>query len=129
MLKQMGAHKRNSGRKTNLELVKLVENLYTISAKEKSPVWRDVAMRLEKPIGNRAVINLARLDRYTKEGDVIVVPGKILGMGRMSKKITVSAYMLSSSAVAKLEKAGCKLYDLQSLARDNPKGSGIKLMA
>ncbi|MBX8637966.1 MAG: 50S ribosomal protein L18e [Thermoplasmata archaeon] len=125
----MGAHKRNSGRKTNLELVKLVENLYTISAKEKSPVWRDVAMRLEKPIGNRAVINLARLDRYTKEGDVIVVPGKILGMGRMSKKITVSAYMLSSSAVAKLEKAGCKLYDLQSLARDNPKGSGIKLMA
>ncbi|MBX8645803.1 MAG: 50S ribosomal protein L18e [Thermoplasmata archaeon] len=125
----MGAHKRNSGRKTNLELVKLVENLYTISAKEKSPVWRDVAMRLEKPIGNRAVINLSRLDRYTKEGDVIVVPGKILGMGRMSKKITVSAYMLSSSAVAKLEKAGCKLYDLQSLARDNPKGSGIKLMA
>jgi large subunit ribosomal protein L18e len=129
MLKQMGAHKKNSGRKTNLELVRLVESLYTISAKERSPIWRDVAMRLEKSVGNRAVINLSRLDRYTKEGDVVVVPGKVLGMGRISKKITISAYSLSSSAVAKLEQAGCKLYDLRSLARDNPKGSGIRLMS
>ncbi|MBX8635962.1 MAG: 50S ribosomal protein L18e [Thermoplasmata archaeon] len=125
----MGAHKRNSGRKTNLELIRLVEDLYRISAREESPVWRDVAVRLEKPIGSRAVINLSRLDRYTKEGDVVVVPGKVLGMGRMSKKITVSAYMLSSSAAAKLEEAGCMLRDLHSLAVDNPKGSGIRLMS
>ena len=125
----MGTHRRNAARKTNPELVTLVKNLYDISAREKSPVWRDVAMRLEKPIRNRAVVNLSKIDRYTKEGDVVVIPGKILGMGVVSKKITVSAYMLSSSATAKLERAGCKLYDLQSLAKDNPKGSGIRLMS
>ena len=44
--------------------------------------------------------------RAANEGDVIVVPGKVLGAGAINKKLTVAAFRFSASAVKKIEEAG-----------------------
>ncbi|MCL5254430.1 MAG: 50S ribosomal protein L18e [Candidatus Thermoplasmatota archaeon] len=125
----MGVKSRKRNVKTNPELNRLIAELFNLSARENAPIWRAVALRLEGPLANRPVVNLSRLDRLVSNGDSIVVPGKVLGSGEISKKITVSAYSVSSSAKTKLEKAGCEIHDLETLANSNPKGSGLRLMA
>jgi large subunit ribosomal protein L18e len=125
----MGVKSRKRHIKTNPELNRLISELYNLSVRENAPIWRTVALRLEGSLANRPVINLSRLDRLVNSGDSVIVPGKVLGSGRISKKITVSAYAISSSARAKLEKAGCQIHDIETVANANPKGSGLRLMA
>ncbi|MBX8631716.1 MAG: 50S ribosomal protein L18e [Thermoplasmata archaeon] len=125
----MGVNARKRNLKTNPELKRLVAELYGVSARGNAPVWRAVAVRLEGPVANRPVINLDRLNRLVKDGESVIVPGKVLGNGNITKKITISAYSLSSSARTKLEKAGCKIYDIEDLVKSNPGGSGLRLMA
>lgn len=97
--------------------------------KEKAKIWKDVAMRLGKSTRIRPVVNIENLEKQCKDGDVVVVPGKLLGAGALSKKITVSALSTSEEAEKKVAKAGGKYMDLLELAKKYPDGSGIKIMA
>ncbi len=114
--------------KTDPNLVILIESLKRGSREAGAGVWRDIAQRLEKPSRNWAEVNLSRLDRYTEEGDVIVVPGKVLGAGSLSKKLTVAAFKFSESARKKIEDAGGRSMTIEQLVRDVPDGSGITIM-
>ncbi len=124
----MGKHARVIDRKRNPQLVGLVDRLYTLSAAKKSKLWRDVARRLEAPVKSRPSVNLSKVDRFCKEGDTVLVPGKLLGAGSITKKVTVSAYSHSGSAARKLAEAGCSLVSIESLAESNPAGSDIKII-
>lgn len=124
----MGKHSRDIARKNNPQLVMLVEKLYTLSSGGKTALWRDVARRLESPTKSRAAVNLSKLDRICNEGDTVLVPGKLLGFGRISKKLTVSAYSHSGTAARKLAEAGGVFISIEKLAEKNPAGSNIKLI-
>ena len=124
----MGKHARAISRKTNPQLVGLVSRLYSLSAKEKSKLWRDVAQRLEGPAKARPSVNLSKLDRYCDDGETVLIPGKLLGAGNISKKVTVSAFAHSGSAARKLAEAGCSLVSIDALAQSNPAGSKIKII-
>jgi large subunit ribosomal protein L18e len=91
-------------------------------------IWRDIARRLEKPRRNWAEVNLSRLERYSEDGAVVVVPGKVLGAGNLSKKLTVAAFKFSSSARKKIEDAGGKSMTIEQLVKEMPDGSGIRIM-
>ena len=75
---------------------------------KKKAVWRRVAELLEKPRRKKIEVNVGEIDKKAREGEIVVVPGKVLGNGRITKKITVIAFSFSESAKAKIERAGGK---------------------
>ncbi|MFQ5838215.1 MAG: 50S ribosomal protein L18e [Thermoplasmata archaeon] len=115
-------------RKTNPGLVALIGDLRQAARENDAPLWRDLARRLSRPNASWAEVNLSRLERYTSEGDVLVVPGKLLGSGRLSKPVKVAALKASRTAREKVEAAGGRVLDLRQLMEENPSGSGIRIM-
>jgi large subunit ribosomal protein L18e len=114
--------------KTDPNLVFLIESLKKKSREKGAAIWRDIALRLEKPNRNWAEVNLSKLERYTEEGEVIVVPGKVLGAGSLNKKLVVAAYKFSGSARKKIEGAGGKSLTIAQLVQEVPDGSGVTIM-
>ena len=114
--------------KTDPNLTQLIEELKRESREKDIAIWRDIALRLEKPSRNWAEVNLSRLERYCNEGDVIIVPGKVLGAGILNKKITVAAFRFSNSAKKAIEDAGGKNLSIMELVKQNPEGCGVRIM-
>ena len=83
---------------------------------------------MEKPTRKRRIVNLSKINRYTKENDIIVVPGKVLGSGNLEHKVTIAAYKFSNSAKEKIKKAGAKMIPLLELSNESPKGKRIKII-
>jgi len=96
---------------------------------EKAPVWATVAERLSASRKNRPQVNLRKIELHSKDGDVIVVPGKVLGSGRFSKKVEVAAYNFTESARKSIEAAGGKALSILELSKRNAKGSGVRILA
>ncbi len=114
--------------KTDPNLMTLIDELKRESREKETAIWRDIALRLEKPSRNWAEVNLSRLERYCNDGDVIVVPGKVLGAGSLNKKLTVAAFRFSDSAKKAIEEAGGKNLSIMDLVKENPEGSGVRIM-
>lgn len=115
-------------KKSNQNLVKLVHDLKQTSLKEKCGVWKRVASDLEKPVKRARVVNLSRINRFSNENDVILVPGKVLAAGNIEKKVTVAAFRFSGEAIRKIQKAGGKTMTIPALVNENPKGKDIKII-
>ena len=96
--------------------------------KTKSRLWKDIAERIVRPTRQMKGVPLWRINKHTKEGDVVVVPGKVLGNGEMDHKVTVAALGYSQKAAEKLKAAKCKTHTIRELAEKNPKGSGIRII-
>lgn len=109
-------------------LVGLIQELKKRSSEQKAAIWDRVATDLEKPTRQRRVINLSSLSRYTKENEIVVVPGKVLGAGNLDHKITISAFQFSDGAKEKIEKNGSKIVPLLELSKSNPSGKRIRVM-
>jgi len=73
-------------------------------------------------------VNLSRLNRYTEKGDVVVVPGKVLGAGRLDHPISVAAFAFSELAREKIKKARGKCLTIPKLVEENPTGSNVKII-
>ena len=114
--------------KTDPNVLVLIDALKAESRSSGVGIWRDIALRLEKAKANWAEVNLSKLERYASEGDVIVVPGKVLGSGALNKKVTVAAYGFSESAKIKIEAAGGKNLTIMELVKEMPQGTGVKVM-
>jgi large subunit ribosomal protein L18e len=112
----------------NIQLKNLVVFLERAAAKNKAPIWRKSAFLLAKPTRKRVEVNLFDLEKNSREGDVVLIPGKLLSEGEIKHKITVAAWRVSKAAAAKLEKAGCKLESINKLVEKNAKGKGVKLL-
>jgi large subunit ribosomal protein L18e len=99
------------------------------SAREnEAPIWRDVAKRLETPGRNYAEVNLSKINRYTAENELVMVPGKVLGAGVLGHAVTVAALGFSATAVDKITNAGGKCMTIEQALEENPAGSGIRIM-
>jgi len=114
--------------KTNPQLIALITDLKAKTRENGAAVWRDIALRLEKPKRNWAEANLSKLERYAKEGDTVIVPGKVLAAGSVTKKITVAAYSFSDAAAAGISAAGGKTMTIRELMEANPEGSNVRIM-
>ena len=113
---------------SNPILLRLIAELKKRSNEQNANIWRRVADDLERPTRQRRVVNLSRISRYTKENEIIVVPGKVLGAGSLEHKLTISAFQFSNGAKEKIEKAGSKVINLLELSKENPSGKGIKII-
>jgi len=115
-------------KKTNPNLMELINGLKEKARDNEAPIWRDVARRLEGPSRNWAEVNVSKVSRYAEDNDTIVIPGKLLGAGEIDKKVTIAVYSASRKAVNKVESAGGKVIGVLELAGTNPKGSGVRIM-
>lgn len=73
-------------------------------------------------------MNLGQVARHANEGDVVVVPGKVLGSGEPGSKLTIAAFKFSPRALVKVEKAGGRCIPIIRLVEENPQGTRVKLL-
>ncbi len=113
---------------TNPLLLGLIEDLKKSSVDQKVNIWKKIASDLQRPTRKRRIVNLSKINRYSKENETIIVPGKVLGSGVLDHKLTISAYQFSDSAKEKLTKAGAKIIPLNELIKENPKDKRIRII-
>ena len=113
---------------TNIILRMTIRRLRSAARRNGARIWRVVAEWLERPRRQRVVVNLSKINRYTEPGDVVVVPGKVLGAGRLDHPVTVAAAAFSESALAKIKAAGGKAIHILQLIEENPRGSRVKII-
>ena len=113
---------------TNTVLKNVIHELKRTGHEHSINLWRRVANDLEKPTRNRRVVNLSSINRNSKENEVIVVPGKVLGTGSLEHKVTISAFQFSGSAREKIRKTGSRIVSLLDLSRQNPNGKDIRIL-
>ncbi|AKB19173.1 MULTISPECIES: 50S ribosomal protein L18e [unclassified Methanosarcina] len=114
-------------RKTNPRIVSLILTLKDGANVDSAPIWKDIAKRLEAPSRNYAAVNISKINRHTNEGDVLLIPGKVLGAGLLDHPVTVAALTFSESAVERITEVGGKCLSLEEIMEANPKGSGIRI--
>jgi len=113
---------------TNPELVKLIQDLKKKSRENKIELWRKMAERLSTSNRSRIALNVSRLNRYTKEGETVAVPGKVLGAGKADHPMTVAAFAFSDTAKSKILKVKGNCLSIRDLMEKNPTGKNVKLM-
>jgi len=96
--------------------------------KNKAPIWRALEEELAGSRANRREINVRRLSNVTKTGEVVVVPGKILGTGNLGHKLTVCAFSISEIAAKKVIESGGKVVTFEDLIKKHPDGKGVRII-
>lgn len=114
--------KDKARRKTNPTLADAIKN----ARKNKS--WVKLAHVLSGASRKHASINLEQIDKQTKAGDTILVPGKILGSGDITKKIKICALGISASALSKLKASKSEFITIGEEIKSNAKAEGIKVI-
>jgi large subunit ribosomal protein L18e len=94
----------------------------------KAKIWKALEEEFQKSRSNRRLVNIQKLNRVTKDGDVVIIPGKILGNGTIGHRITVCAHSFSEGALNKLNSSGTQIISLQSLISKYPDGKGVKII-
>ena len=118
--------KRNS--KTNPLLISLIQDLKKKSYENDAPIWKDIALRLEKPLRNWPEVNLDRISKYVGEKETALIPGKVLSTGTLTKKVSIAAWSFSDNAQEKIKKAGGQFISIEELLKNNPKGKDIRIL-
>jgi large subunit ribosomal protein L18e len=113
--------------KTNPRLDSLIADLKSAARSSGGEVWSDVAERLEKPRRTHAEVNLGRIDRYAREDETVVVPGKVLGSGALRTDVTVAAVDFSGTAETKIDQVG-ETMKLEQALEQNPEGSNVRVV-
>ena len=99
---------------TNPELISLIRDLKKQSQENQSEIWQSLAERLTTSKRSRVAVNLSRLNRYTKKGETVIVPGKVLGAGKPDHPLTIAAFNFSTMAKNKIEAIKGNVFQLEN---------------
>ena len=109
-------------RKSNSKLME------TIIAGKKNDSWNQIAGLLSGPRRKRICINIEEINKNSKPGETVLIPGKVLSQGEIDKKIKVVALNFSEKAKEKLLSAKCEIADILNEIKSNPSAKGIKII-
>jgi len=112
----------------DLELRRTIALLKSRSRKYEAPIWRAVADKLDRANKRRISVNLSLINRHTEPNDVVAVPGKVLGSGRLDHPVKIAAFRFSETARQKIKAAGGECLSFPSLLEMNVKGTGVKIL-
>ena len=116
-------------RKENPELAHTLIELRRTAKAHEALVWRDVALRLARPRHQVTPVNVGHLERLTQANETVVVPGKLLADGTLTKPLTVGAFHYSTAAREKIHRAGGKALQIHELLKAHPNGAGVRIIA
>lgn len=106
----------------------MAKDLKKASTKNDAPIWAKLAEYALKPSIARRDLNLNRIGQLTKENDIVVFPGKVLGTGIVHHKITLFSFSISNTAANKIVEKGGKIISYSDLIEQNPTGKGVVLL-
>ncbi len=109
-------------KKTNPELVGTI-----IEAKKKKG-WTEIAEILSSPRINKISINLDKINETAKEGETIVIPGKVLSEGELNKKIKIVAFNFSEKAKDKISKSKGEFLTILEEIKKNPEAKNVRII-
>ena len=104
------------------------EIVQTILIARKNPAWLKVAKIIAGPRRLQPAINLSEIDKNSEIGDTILVPGKILSKGEITKKIKLCALSISAQAKEKLKSTKSEFVHIIDEINKNKKAEGIKII-
>ena len=79
--------------------------------------------------GQRRVVNLSKINRFSENGETIIVPGKVLAGGELKKEIVIAAYQFSKEAREKIGKANARAVDIRELLlQGETKGKRLRII-
>ena len=110
------------GKKTNPILVS------TILEAKKKKNWLEVAALLSSPRANMFNINLDKLNNEAKDGETVIITGKVLSQGDLNKKIKVVAFSFSKKAMEKILKAKGEVSDILEEIKKNPDAKNVRIL-
>ncbi len=116
-------------RKENPELTRIIVELRKAAKVHKAPIWRAAADRLTRPRHQVFPLNVGHLERLAEAQETVLVPGKLLAEGRLTKALTVGAVSYSAEARLKVHAAGGSAMSISEVVRSHPDGKGVRLLA
>lgn len=105
-----------------------VQVLKRASRTARAPIWLAAADDLLKSRSRKPEVNISKISRLTKRGDVVLVPGKVLGGGLLAHSVVVGAYSFSKTAAGKIRKAKGKAFSIPEFVEKYPDGKGVKFL-
>ncbi|SRR3972149_646939 len=109
-------------RKTNSELVK------TIIDAKKHKSWVEIAGMISGPRRKRINLNLDKINKEAREGETLVIPGKVLSQGEIKKKVKIVALGFSENAMEKLSTEKVAFSTIDEEIKKNPEAKGIRIL-
>ena len=102
----------------------MIKEIKEHAAKENSGFWRRIAKELSNATRRRRAVNVAKINKYTKDGEMVVVPGKVLGVGELDHNVSVAALQFSESALIKIKNS----MTIEELLKKSPKGKDVRIL-
>ena len=94
----------------------------------KSPAWMKFAKLLSQSTRKHSSVNLREIDKQTSMGDTILVPGRVLSVGEITKKIRICSFGISKEALERLTKTRSEWISILDEIKKNPKAEGFKVI-
>jgi large subunit ribosomal protein L18e len=110
-----------------LVLQDLIRDLTKLGKKNKTKLWLRIASDLSKPTRIRRNVNLYKINKNTRDDETAIIPGKVLSVGDLTKKLTIAAYQFSEKAEEKINKFG-RAIKIQDLIKENPEGKKVRII-
>lgn len=107
-------------RTTNQELFDTIRTCTKYANSKGTSLYKTIADELSSPASQRAEVNLSKIEKLAQSGDVVVIPGKVLATGILSKKVTIVAFSASEAAIEKITAAGAKFEKLIDYVNGKP---------
>ncbi len=114
--------KKQLHRKTNPTLVEVIRKA------SKLKEWRRAAEILAGGNKRYSSLNLSQIDEKSEAGDTVVVLGKVLSFGELTKKLKICALSFSKSAEEKITKQKSEAVLLIHEISKNHKAEGVKIL-
>ena len=108
--------------------VNTLKILKKASKENDAPIWAKVADYAQKTRSNQKIVNLKKIDETTKDGNAIIITGKVLGTGNISHKVSVSSFSISNSVAKKIKESGGEVLNFSEMIEKFPTGKGVKII-
>ena len=95
---------------------------------DKSAFLLRIARDLGRSTRQRRIVNLSRINRHSKDGETVVVPGKVLAAGELSHPVTIAAWKFSEQALDKIRKSKSKAIKIPELVAGELEGKRIRVL-
>lgn len=100
----------------------------TVNAAKKNKEWNKLAQIISSSRKKYSLVNLKEIEKETKEGDTVIIMGKVLGLGDVTKKIRICALNFSESAREKLKENKSEVVTILEEINKNPRAQGVKIL-
>jgi len=113
----------------NPKRIAIIELLKNFNRDKNHGIWNKVIKELSRSRKNRRKVNLWKINKYSKENDIVIIPGKVLGSGKIDHKVTICGFEFSKKVKDLANKdENINLITINDLLKQNPRGSNVKIL-